>query len=128
MTTLYNLYNQTKTWQKLSVRLVLALTGVGMIAVLASAPVFASGQEGEEGDEKHGSEKSKREFYGTVQKIPADKIGSWTINGREVMVTKSTRIKEEYGTAQKGAYVEVYGTKTGKDFVADKIEVKRAKK
>jgi hypothetical protein len=63
-----------------------------------------------------------------VKKIPADRLGTWVVNNREIMVTKETRIKEEYGSAAEGAYVEVEGNNTGKTFTAYKIEVKRAKK
>jgi hypothetical protein len=89
---------------------------------------YESGRGSDEGHENHGSGRGESKFYGTVQKIPADRIGSWTVNGREIKVTGATRIKEEYGAAVSGSYVEIEGSNTGKVFTADKIEVKRAKK
>lgn len=119
---------QTKAGRKSAIRVVGVLAGVGFMAALASLPAFASDSKGEETSESHGSAKSESKFYGTVQNIPADRIGSWTVNGREIKVTPATRIKEEYGAAVTGAYVEVEGSNTGKVFTAVKIEVKRAKK
>ena len=119
---------QTKAGQKTAIRLAGVLAGVGLTAALASLPAFARDGKGEEASENHGSAKSESKLYGIVQKIPADRIGSWTVNGREIKVTPATRIREEYGTAVTGAYVEVEGSNTGKVFTAAKIEVKRAKK
>ena len=123
-------HKQTKAGRKSAIRLVVVLAGVGLMAALASVPAFASDHKGEESSEDHGhgSAQSESKFYGIVQKIPADRIGSWTVNGREIKVTSATRIREEYGTAVTGAYVEVEGSNTGKVFTAVKIEVKRAKK
>lgn len=123
---------QTKAGRKSAIRLIGVLAGIGLMAALASVPAFASDHKGEESSEDHehghGSAKSESKFYGIVQKIPADRIGSWTVNGREIKVTSATRIREEYGAAVSGAYVEVEGSNTGKIFTAVKIEVKRAKK
>jgi hypothetical protein len=121
---------QTKAGRTSAIRLVRVLAGVGLMAALASVPAFASDHKGEESSEDHGhgSAQSESKFYGIVQKIPADRIGSWTVNGREIKVTSATRIREEYGTAVIGAYIEVEGSNTGKVFTAAKIEVKRAKK
>jgi hypothetical protein len=117
------------------------VAGLGISAILGVSPAFSSSYKGgegseqhesehhnDEGHEKHDSAKGGSKFYGTVEKIPADRIGSWTVNGREIKVTGATRIKEEYGSAVSGAYVEVEGSNTGKVFTADKIEVKRSKK
>lgn len=49
------------------------------------------------------------------------------VNGREITVTKDTRIKEKYGQAVVGSYVEVEGTNSGNNFSAHKIEVKRSR-
>jgi hypothetical protein len=119
---------QTRAGRKSAIRLIGMLAGIGLMAALASVSAFASDHKGEEASENHSSAKSESKFYGTVQNIPADKIGSWTVNGREIKVTPATRIKEEYGAAVTGAYVEVEGSNTGKVFTAVKIEVKRAKK
>ena len=95
---------------------------------LAAVPVFASDHKVQDNYEKHESARSESKLYGTVQKIPANRIGLWMVNGREIFVTRDTRIKEEYGKAVTGAYVEVEGTNSGKVFTANKIEVKSAKK
>jgi hypothetical protein len=132
---------ETKTGINGVFRIAAVVAGLGMSALLGVTPAFSGSHNGgegseqhesehrnDEGHEKHGSGKSESKFYGTVEKIPADRIGSWTVNGREIKVTSATRIKEEYGKAVNGAYIEVEGSNTGKVFTADKIEVKRAKK
>jgi hypothetical protein len=65
-------------------------------------------------------------FYGTVEKMPEGIDGVWVVNGKEVLVTKDTIIKEKHGKAAVGAYVEVEGNLSGKAFTAYEIEVKRA--
>ncbi len=109
-------------------RLALVITCAGvMVALLSGQAVSSSNKDGETG-EKHESSRNDSKFYGTVEKLPADRIGTWTVSGREIVVSKETRFKEEYGKAAAGSYVEVEGTNTGKKFSASKIEVKRAKK
>ena len=110
------------------IRTIAALMALGLIMALTAGPALSSSREGDEATEHRGTGKSESKFYGTVQKIPADRLGTWVVNSREIMVTKETRIKEEYGSAAEGAYVEVEGNNTGKTFTAYKIEVKRAKK
>lgn len=98
-----------KTLSKvLAVCLLLALTG-GM--------VFASEVFGARYESK---------FYGTVEKMPEGIDGIWIVNGKEVLVTKDTLIKEKHGKAAVGAYVEIEGNISGKTFSAYEIEVKRA--
>ena len=64
-------------------------------------------------------------FYGTVERIPETGWeGIWIINGREVLVTNSTKIEEEHGRVAAGTYVEVEGNYSGKTFTAYEIEVK----
>ncbi len=64
-------------------------------------------------------------FYGTVERMPETGWeGIWIINGREVLVTRSTKIEEEHGRLSAGAYVEVEGNYSGKTFTAYEIEVK----
>ena len=133
--------HKTKTGSNGALRIAAVVAGLGISALLGVVPAFSSshksgegseqhrsGHGSDEGHEKHDSGRGESKFYGTVEKIPADRIGSWTVNGREIKVTGATRIKEEYGKAVSGAYVEVEGSNTGKVFTADKIEVKRAKK
>jgi hypothetical protein len=110
------------------IRTIAALLALGLMMALTAGPALSSSHEGNEATEHRGAGKSESKFYGTVQKIPADRLGTWVVNSREILVTKETRIKEEYGSAAEGAYVEVEGNNTGKAFTAYKIEVKRAKK
>ena len=62
-------------------------------------------------------------FYGPVEGMPqAGREGMWRIGGRDVVVTPSTLIKEEYGRLGIGVSVEVKGS--GNPFTAYEIEVK----
>ena len=71
------------------------------------------------------SRMSKAKFYGTVEEMPKGGVdGTWRINGRELLVTKNTRIKEKYGKAVVGSYVEVEGNFSGKTFTVYEIEVR----
>lgn len=65
-------------------------------------------------------------FYGVVEDLPATGlVGDWLVSGRTVHVSATTRIEEEHGTVQIGAYVEVKGTQQADGSVdATKIEVK----
>jgi len=67
-------------------------------------------------------------LYGTVEKMPQDIIGTWVVKGRNIVVTRDTRIDEEHGRVVTGAYVEVEGTVVNNTFLAHKIDVKRAKR
>ncbi len=51
-------------------------------------------------------------FYGTITALPATQgwIGDWTVSGKTVHVTATTRIKQERGAIAIGAYIEVEGT------------------
>lgn len=119
---------ETKSRKTLGIWATSLVLTVGMVTVLSAGPACSSGREDDEAYEQRGAGKSESKFYGTVQKIPAEQTGTWVVNGREIMVAKDTRIKEEYGKAVEGAYVEVEGNNTGKTFTAYKIEVKRARK
>ena len=129
----------TKIKRNFCSRLALALAGLGITAALAVQPSFASSSDCvescdkhesgcEESCEKHRSGTVESKFYGTVQKIPSNGIGTWKVNNREIIVTTATRIEEEYGKAESGSYVEVIGRNSDKGFTAHEIEVKRAKK
>ncbi len=66
-------------------------------------------------------------FYGTVESMPAGRIGTWVVSGRNVQVLATTVIKETHGTAQVGAYVEVKGAhQTDGSTLATEIEVQSA--
>ncbi len=66
-------------------------------------------------------------IYGTVEKIPPERVGLWVIGRRDIIVTRETRIIERHGKVAVGAYVEVEGNNTGKRFSASRMEVKRSK-
>ena len=74
---------------------------------------------------QRGAQESK--IYGVIEKLTEPKTGTWIVHGREIIVTKNTRIREKHGKAETGAYVEVEGVVDGKTFTAYEIEVKRAR-
>jgi hypothetical protein len=45
---------------------------------------------------------ANEEFYGTIGSRPGSKAGTWVIDGREVMVTGKTKLKEEHGPSCSG--------------------------
>jgi hypothetical protein len=76
-------------------------------------------------DDRRGSSK----IYGTVETLPQRGLnGVWKIDGREVVVTRNTRIKEEYGKLEIGSSVEVEGRFSGNTFTASEIEVKNRRR
>jgi hypothetical protein len=78
-----------------------------------------------EENERAYSSLQQAKFYGTVEAMPLDGFeGAWRVNGRELLVTRATRIKEKYGTAAVGAYVEVEGNFSDASFIVYEIEVK----
>ncbi len=105
---------------------------IGITLSLTGATVFSSEHERHEGSEyKHEYKYHKgyeSKLYGTVERIPKGIVGTWIVNGREILITKNTKIEEEYGKAEVGAYVEIEGYYPGKNFIAHEIEVKRAKR
>lgn len=105
-----------------------AVLAMGLAIVLTTGTASASEYERREGREHKRHERYESKIYGTVEKLPKGFIGTWVVNGKEVLVTKDTFIEEEHGKAAVGAYVEVKGSYDGKIFTAYKIEVKRAKR
>lgn len=108
-----------------------------IVIVLISCFVFAGllfetgiGSEnyksGKDDSEHHGENESK--ISGKVEKLPQDLIGTWVVEGKEIVVTKDTVIKEDHGKPAVGVYVEVEGYYTEKTFTARKIEIKGAHK
>lgn len=81
-------------------------------------------------DHRSNREKESRsyesEIYGTVEKLPGDLIGTWTVSGRDIVVTRDTRIKQGHGKPEPGASVKIEGSEKGKIFTAYEIEVKRS--
>jgi len=113
-------------------KIVSTILAIGIVLSLSGTTAFSSEDERYE-EREYGRGHENREgyeskFYGTVEKIPEGVIGHWMVNGRDFLVTKDTRIKEKYGRAEVGAYVEIEGYYTGKTFFAHEIEVKRAKR
>ena len=100
---------------------------VGLMLILTAAPVLSSEHEGHEGKGYEHHEKDEVKFYGTIEKIPEGKVGTWIVRGKEILVEKNTKIEEEHGKAKVGAYVEVEGSYLGETFIAHEIEIKRAK-
>jgi uncharacterized protein (TIGR03437 family) len=51
------------------------------------------------------------EFHGTIESLPSNtaRIGEWSVSGRKVNVTASTRIKQENGPVAIGVVVKVKG-------------------
>lgn len=112
--------------QEESMKNFITTVALGLFVALAAGAAFAGEygrHEGKEYDERAGQYDST--IYGTVRSLPGGMIGVWNVNGREVNVTKATLIKEKYGKAAVGAYVEVEGTLNGKVLKAHKVEVKR---
>jgi hypothetical protein len=109
---------------KMKWRTVTAAAVMGVTFSLATG--MAPANEDDVGETRAGSYESR--FYGTVEKAPRGNIGTWVVNKRDIAVTKETRIIEKHGKAAAGAYVEVEGSNTGKNFTAFKIEVKRSKR
>ncbi|MCI5138628.1 MAG: hypothetical protein D3922_09510 [Candidatus Electrothrix sp. AR1] len=90
----------------------------------------ASGDERRERSEYEGRERYREEtkLYGVIEKMPESGLnGTWIINGKTVQVTDTTRIKEKYGRAAVGRYVEAEGVRNGDSFTAYEIEVERSR-
>lgn len=104
------------------------LLAVGLTFVLMTGTVLANEYERRGSKEYERHERYESKIYGTVDKIPEGSLGTWVVNGKEILVTKDTFIKEEHGKAAVGSYVEVKGNYDGKTFTAYKIEVKRARR
>ncbi|CAK8722441.1 MAG: hypothetical protein D3917_15155 [Candidatus Electrothrix sp. AX5] len=104
---------------------ILILSALMLGCSLFSGPVQASGDERSEyeGRERY-REESK--LYGVIEKMPENGLnGTWIINGKTVVVSDRTRIKEKYDRAALGRYVEVEGVRNGDSITAYEIEVER---
>ncbi len=98
------------------------LTG---LAITLSAGPASAGPHDRQGDGGH--VQSEIRIYGTVQKIPDGLIGKWNVGGKEITVTKDTRIREKHGKAETGAFVEIGGFYNGNIFNANEIKVRKAR-
>ncbi|WPD21432.1 MAG: DUF5666 domain-containing protein [Candidatus Electrothrix aestuarii] len=100
---------------------------------VCTGPVFASGNERHERNERYEYERGERyrgesKLYGVIEKMPESGYnGIWLIDGKQIRVTDSTRIKEKYGRAAIGKYVEVEGLRDGESLKAYEIEVERSR-
>lgn len=97
-----------------------------MSAIILAGVMILTGQQFVQASDDYG-EGYRSKFYGTVEKIPQDYIGTWIVNGRAVEVTTSTKIEEEYGRATLGSYVEIKGRNDGQIFYARELEIKRGR-
>jgi hypothetical protein len=71
---------------------------------------------------------AKQKYYGTIEKMPASgMVGEWVISGKAVQVTKDTKLKQDHGPLQVGAYVEVEGLEYEGKFIATEIETEKKK-
>jgi hypothetical protein len=88
-------------------------------AILSAGIAAASEHE----DERY--EYGSAEFYGVIDALPQNGIdGIWQVNGRQVVVSRRTEIKEKRGRVAVGAYIKVEGYPSGSTFAAEEIEVK----
>jgi len=109
---------------------ILILSALMLGCSLFSGPVQASGDERRERSEYEGRERYREEskLYGVIEKMPENGFnGTWIINGKTVLVSDATRIKEKYGRAAVGRYVEAEGVRNGDSFTAREIEVERSR-
>lgn len=95
-----------------------------MITVLMACILVISGQQMVKASSDH-DDGYRSKFYGSVEKMPADHVGTWVVNGRAVEVTNRTKIEQEYGNVQVGSYVKIKGRSDGETFHAYELEVKR---
>lgn len=88
-----------------------------VVGLLISVPAFADS----------GSGSGEFKFSGVIESLPASGLmGDWTVAGRTVHVTSSTRIEQEDGPIAVGATVKVEGRLRSDDSVdAREIEVKQ---
>lgn len=71
---------------------------------------------------------AQRQFYGTVEKLPAGGfIGEWVIDGKAVNVVQETKLDFEHGQPAVGSYVKVEGLNFQGKYVAWEIETKRGR-
>ncbi|MDL2718576.1 MAG: DUF5666 domain-containing protein [Acidobacteriota bacterium] len=68
------------------------------------------------------------EFRGAVESLPTTGVvGDWTVSGKTVHVSATTRIQAEHGAAAVGSFVEIHGTTRSDGSIdATNIEVKLA--
>jgi len=69
-----------------------------------------------------------QKFYGIIEKMPeSGMVGEWVISGKAVQVTKDTKLEQDDGPFQLGAYVEVEGVEYEGKFIAAEVETEDKK-
>ena len=61
---------------------------------------------------------------GIIQSLPANFIGSWTVNNKAVEVDKTTKIEGKKADFKKGTAVELEGYYLNKKFIVKELEIK----
>jgi hypothetical protein len=100
---------------------------VSIICLVLTALLIGAGfasDSGRGGRKSEHGEGHESKIYGTVEKLPQEVPGAWIVDGKEILVTKDTFIKEDHGRPAVGAYVEIEGSYSGTTFIARKIEIK----
>lgn len=64
-------------------------------------------------------------IYGTIESLPKGLLGTWVVNGKEILVMKETVITGKNGKPEIGAPVQVQGTVLGETFTVSRIEIKQ---
>lgn len=105
-------------------KITMVISTIFLVAFFASPGNTSEYERGNRREYYESGEKYENEFYGTVQQIPENLIGTWVIDGKNIQVTKDTNIKREHGQPGIGSYVEVEGRYVDNTFIARKIEVK----
>jgi len=108
-------------------RKVASITVAALLSLSLAAGTALAGDHGQRAGEYQERGDYEIKIYGLIEKLPQDLVGAWVVNGREIVVTKDTWIREKHGKAEVGAYVEVEGNVTGKAFTAYEVKVKRSK-
>ncbi len=92
---------------------------VVFVCAFGSVPAFASSDDSRGGDDLS-------ELKGVIEAMPSSRFaGDWTVSGKTVHVTSATRIEQEGGRAEPGAFIEAKGTfRSDGSFDAVKIETK----
>jgi hypothetical protein len=104
-------------------KVIIASIGSLVLTALLIGAGFAS-DSGRSGKKSGHSEQHESKIYGTVEKLSQEVPGAWIVDGKEILVTKDTFIKEDHGRPAVGAYVEIEGSYSGSTFIARKIEIK----
>jgi len=67
-------------------------------------------------------------IHGTIESLPKGVLGTWVVNGKEILVLKDTVITGKNGKPEIGAPVQVQGTVLGETFTVSRIEIQQDSK